>query len=170
MKKYLLFVLGLFLLVGCSSKNPQLDTVKRIDLKKYLGTWYEIARYEHSFEKDCKNVTATYSLKENNEIKVINKCTNSINNKTKEAIGSAYSTDETNTKLKVSFFWPFYGDYWILDIDNDYTYALIGEPSRKYFWILSREKQLSSNLKKEILNKLPNYGYETKSLIWTIQE
>ena len=170
MKKYLLFVLGLFLLVGCSSKNPQLDTVKKIDLKKYLGTWYEIARYEHSFEKDCKNVTATYSLKENNEIKVINKCTNSINNKTKEAIGSAYSTDETNTKLKVSFFWPFYGDYWILDIDNDYTYALIGEPSRKYFWILSREKQLSSNLKKEILNKLPNYGYETKSLIWTIQE
>ena len=170
MKKYLLFVLGLFLLVGCSSKNPQLDTVKRIDLKKYLGTWYEIARYEHSFEKDCKNVTATYSLKENNEIKVINKCTNSINNKTKEAIGSAYSTDETNTKLKVSFFWPFYGDYWILDIDNDYTYALIGEPSRKYFWILSREKQLSSNLKKEILNKLPNYGYDTKSLIWTIQE
>jgi len=170
MKKYLLIFLSLFFLVACATKDPQLNTVKKIDIKKYLGTWYEIARYEHFFEKDCKNVTATYSLKENNEIKVINKCTNINTNKIKEAIGSAYSTNETNSKLKVSFFWPFYGDYWILDIDENYTYAIIGEPSRKYFWILSREKELDSNLKKEILNKLPSYGYDSKSLIWTIQE
>ncbi|PLY09682.1 MAG: hypothetical protein C0625_00330 [Arcobacter sp.] len=170
MKKYLLLLMSLFFLIGCSSKNPELNTVQKIDINKYLGTWYEIARYEHSFEKDCKNVSANYSLKKDNEIKVINQCTNMKTNKTKKAIGSAYSIDETNSKLKVSFFWPFYGDYWILDIDENYTYALIGEPSRKYFWILSREKQLDKNLKKEILNKLPNYGYDEKSLIWTIQE
>jgi len=170
MKNYFLSFFCLVLLLGCSSKNPTLNTVKNVDIKKYLGIWYEIARYEHSFEKDCKNVTATYSLKENDEIKVVNKCTNINTNSLKEVIGSAYSVDETNTRLKVSFFWPFYGDYWILDLDENYTYAVIGEPSRKYFWILSRDKKLDENRKNEILKKLPQYGYSEEPLIWTIQE
>lgn len=170
MKKYILIIASIVFFLGCSSKNPNLETVKSVEIKKYLGTWYEIARYEHSFEKDCKNVTATYTLKDDGDIKVVNICTNIKTNKTKEAIGSAYSTDETNTKIKVSFFWPFYGDYWILDLDEDYSYALIGEASRKYFWILSRDKNLDENVKQNILNKLSSYGYSEKLLIWTIQE
>ncbi len=170
MKKYLLLFISLILFIGCSSKNPNLNTVKIVDIKTYLGTWYEIARYKHSFEKDCKNVTATYTLKENDEIKVVNKCTNINTNKTKEAVGTAYSIDNTNTKLKVSFFWPFYGNYWIIDLDENYTYAVIGEPSRKYFWILSRDKKLDENVKEEILNSLGKYGYSSEELIWTIQE
>lgn len=170
MRNYLLIFFCLFFIYGCSSKMDSLNTVENVDIKKYLGKWYEIARYEHSFEKDCKNVTATYALKENDEIKVVNSCTDINTNSIKKAEGSAYSINETNTKLKVSFFWPFYGDYWIVDIDKDYTYAVIGEPSRKYFWILSRTKVLDENLKKEILKKLPKYGYSDKLLIWTIQE
>lgn len=170
MKKYLLLLTLAFLFIACSSKNPALNTVKSVDLDKYLGKWYEIARYEHSFEKDCKNVTATYSLKEDGDLKVVNSCTNINTNKTKEAIGTAYSTNETNSKLKVSFFWPFYGDYWILDLDEKYSYALIGEASRKYFWILSRDKELNEDIKNDIISRLSNYGYNKDLLIWTIQE
>ena len=170
MKKYILIISSVLFILGCSDKVQNLKTVKSIDINKYLGKWYEIARYQHSFEKDCKNVTATYTLKEDGTIKVVNQCTNMKNNKTKKAIGSAYNIDETNSKLKVSFFWPFYGNYWILDIDKNYSYSIIGEPSRTYFWILSREKHLDENIKQDILNKLSSYGYSEKLLIWTVQE
>jgi len=170
MKKYLLLVLCAFFLSACSSKYENLNSVKSVDLNRYMGTWYEIARYEHFFEKDCKNVTATYSIKENGKIKVVNKCTNINTNKAKEAIGQAYNTDNTNSKLKVSFFWPFYGNYWILDLADDYSYAIIGEPSREYFWILSRSKKLDEKTLNRILEALPSYGYNKEKLIWTIQE
>lgn len=170
MKKNILLLISLLFIIGCSSKDVHLNTVKKVDIKKYLGTWYEIARYEHSFEKDCKNVVAIYTLKDNNSIQVVNKCTDIKTNKIKEVKGSAYSIDKTNTKLKVTFFWPFYGDYWIIDLDNKYTYAVIGEPSRKYFWILSRSKQLKKEIKKEILKKLKKYGYSSEKIVWTIQD
>lgn len=164
-----LWVLLLSLLfIGCSDKHyAPLPTVQQVDLDRYLGTWYEIARYEHSFEKGCTDVSATYSLREDRKIKVENRCTK--NGKPDVAIGKAYATDETNSKLKVSFFGPFYGNYWIVMLDDAYSYAVIGEPSREYLWILARKPQLDQTTLNGILEKLPTLGYDTSKLIWTEQ-
>jgi apolipoprotein D and lipocalin family protein len=153
-----------YLFLGCSS-YPPLPTVEKVDLKRYLGQWYEIARYEHFFEKGCSDVTATYSLKTNGDIKVINRCKKA--GEFSKAVGQAYAVDDTHAKLKVSFFWPFYGNYWILDLDKSYSYAVIGEPSREYFWILSRTKNLNREVLDSIFKQMPQWGYETENLIWT---
>ncbi len=155
---------------ACSSKNPPLQTVQKVDINRYLGTWYEIARYEHFFEKDCKNVSANYSMLDEQTIKVVNRCTNMLTNEKKEAIGRAYATDDTNSKLKVSFFRPFYGDYWVMILDENYDYVVVGTPSREYLWILCRKPILDEKIKNEILQKLPTLGFDTSKLIWTIQE
>lgn len=169
MKKYILpFVIAL-LFLGCSKKYPELETVNNVDIQKYKGTWYEIARFEHFFEKGCKNVTATYELKEDGDLKVINRCT-MIEDDEKEATGVAYAVDNTNSKLKVSFFRPFYGDYWILDLASDYSYVLVGSPSRELLWILAREKTISQETKEKILVKLPDLKFDKNKFIWTIQE
>lgn len=166
--KYLLTILMTLLFVGCSSTpNKPLPTVKTVDINRYLGTWHEIARYEHSFEKGCSNVNATYSLRDDGKIKVVNRCLK--DGKVDEAIGKAYAVDETNSKLKVSFFGPFYGNYWILMLDEAYTYAVIGDPSREYLWILSRTPKLDKETLAHIINKLPTLGYDTQKLIWTPQ-
>lgn len=165
----LLIVLFITLsITGCSTTYPPLDTVKKVDLHKYLGTWYEIARYEHFFEKGCRDVSATYMLKEDGNIKVINRCTKEDAEK-KEVTGVAYATDESNSKLKVSFFRPFYGDYWIIMLDDDYRYAVVGDPSREYLWILSRTPKLDEKTKETILKRLPTMGYSGDPLIWTPQ-
>ena len=158
------------LFTACSSKNPPLQTVQKVDINRYLGTWYEIARYEHFFEKDCKNVSANYSMLDEQTIKVVNRCTNMLTNEKKEAIGRAYATDDTNSKLKVSFFRPFYGDYWVMILDENYDYVVVGTPSREYLWILARKPILDEKIKNEILQKLPTLGFDTSKLIWTIQE
>ncbi|RXK06058.1 lipocalin family protein [Halarcobacter bivalviorum] len=170
MKTIFLSFVVLFLFTACSYKDPNIKSVQKVDLDRYLGSWYEIARYEHRFEKDCKNVTATYSIKENKKIEVINSCTKITTNNKTEAIGEAYAVDNTNSKLKVSFFWPFYGDYWIIMLDEDYSYAVVSEPSKKYLWILSRDKRLDENIKKKILKRLESLDYDLSKLIWTIQE
>lgn len=158
------------LFTACSSKNPPLQTVQKVDINRYLGTWYEIARYEHFFEKDCKNVSANYSMIDEQTIKVVNRCTNMLTNEKKEAIGRAYATDDTNSKLKVSFFRPFYGDYWVMILDENYDYVVVGTPSREYLWILARKPILDEKIKNEILQKLPTLGFDASKLIWTIQE
>ena len=162
--------MALLIFVGCSNKNPYLETVKKVDIEKYQGTWYEIARFEHFFEKGCKNVTATYELKEDGDIQVINRCTDIEDGEKKEASGVAYAVDTTNSKLKVSFFRPFYGDYWILDLAEDYSYAVVGAPSRELLWILSRTKKMDETTKNMILEKLPALGFDATKFIWTIQE
>lgn len=167
MKKLLILLTGL-LLLGCNNEGyAPLPTVEKVELERYVGTWYEIARYEHFFEEGCSNVNATYSIRDDGKIKVENRCTKE--GKIDEAIGKAYATDESNSKLKVSFFGPFYGDYWILMLDEDYKYVVIGEPSREYLWILSRTKKLEQTTLDAILKKLPELGYSTDKLIWTEQ-
>jgi apolipoprotein D and lipocalin family protein len=160
----------ILLFTACSSKNPPLQTVEKVDLEKYLGTWYEIARYEHFFEKNCKNVSANYSMMNEETIKVINICTKITTNEKKEVMGRAYATDESNSKLKVSFFRPFYGDYWVLILDKNYEYVVVGTPSREYLWILARQNTISDEVKNSILEKLPSLGFDTSKLLWTIQE
>jgi apolipoprotein D and lipocalin family protein len=157
--------------MGCDSdKHPPLETVDKVDIEKYKGSWYEIARFEHRFEEGCKNVTATYELRDDGKIKVINRCTDIESNKRKEATGVAYAVDDTNSKLKVSFFRPFYGDYWIIDLDKEYRYALVGSPDRKYLWILSRTKTIDEKTKAMILAKLPALKFDESKFVWTIQE
>lgn len=170
MLKIITGIVLLLFFVGCSTKYPDLKTVKKVDIEKYKGTWYEIARFEHFFEKGCKNVTATYEIKDNGNIKVINRCTNIEGGKKKEAVGEAYAIDDSNSKLKVSFFKPFYGDYWILDLDENYNYALVGSPNREYLWILSRTKTISDEVKNSILEKLPLLEFDVNKFIWTIHD
>ena len=168
--KSVLFISIVLLFTACSSKNPPLQTVEKVDLQKYLGTWYEIARFEHFFEKDCKNVSANYSMMDEETIQVINKCTKITPTESKEATGRAYAVDASNSKLKVSFFRPFYGDYWVLVLDKNYEYVLVGTPSREYLWILARDKTISPEIKNSILEKLPSLGFDSSKLLWTIQE
>jgi len=168
MYRLLIATFLLITMMGCSKPYPPLDTVKEVDLQKYLGTWYEIARYEHYFEKGCRDVSATYALKEDGDIKVVNRCTKE-DGETKEALGVAYAVDSSNSKLKVSFFRPFYGNYWIIMLDDGYRYAVVGDPSREYLWILSRTPKLEEETKKKILNRLPEMGYSAVPLIWTPQ-
>ena len=132
-KTIIIFTIVL-ILTNCSNNYPPLKTVKKVDINRYLGNWYEIARKPNLFEKNCKNVKATYSKKINNNkekniIKVINKCTKISTNKTSQVLGEAYNIDKNNSKLKVSFFWPFWGNYYILILDKNYKYVVIGEPS-----------------------------------------
>lgn len=169
MYKYLLLTIFTIFFLGCSEQNKPLPTVKQVDLQKYKGTWYEIARFEHFFEKGCKNVTATYTINDE-KLKVINRCTKIKENTKKEATGIAYAVDKTNSKLKVSFFRPFYGDYYIIDLAKDYSYAVVGSPNRELLWILSRSKTIPLNIKEKILTQLPPLGFDPKKLIWTIQE
>ena len=174
MKKYFntvaILLLSLFF-VSCATKQPSdLRTVEKVNLQHYLGDWYEIARYEHHFQKDCKNVKATYSLRDDKKIQVVNSCTKISTNEFKEAKAVAYSVDETNSKLKVSFFRPFYGDYWILDLDKNYTYAIVGTGSKEYLWILSRQKTMDKATLNTLLEKITSLGFDTSKLIYTIQE
>jgi apolipoprotein D and lipocalin family protein len=153
--------------LGCSNHYAPLKTVDKVEISSYLGTWYEIARYEHFFEEGCSNVSATYTLREDEKIDVLNRCEK--DGELTEARGVAYATDESYSKLKVSFFRPFYGDYQIILLDEEYKYAVIGEPSREYFWILSRSKKLDENTRSMILEKMPSFGYDAGKLIWTPQ-
>lgn len=149
------------------SMNINKDTVKEVDIKKYMGTWYEIARFPHRFEKDLTGVTATYSLLEKGRIKVINQgYKKDLNGKLNKAVGKAKipNTDEPG-KLKVSFFLFFYSDYFILELDQvNYTYALIGSSSDKYLWILSRTPKMPENTYNMLLNKAKSRGYNLEKL------
>ena len=166
MYRFIVVLLLAIVFAGCSKPHSPLPTVNTVNLQKYLGTWYEIARYEHYFEAGCRDVTATYSLKENGDIKVVNRCTKEDGRRT-EAVGVAYTTDTSSSKLKVSFFRPFYGDYWIIMLDDQYRYAVVGGPSRKYLWILSRTPSLEKKIKNDILARLPELGYSAAPLLWT---
>ena len=137
-----------------------------INLNKYLGKWYEIARFDHSFERDMQKVTAEYKLLPDGQIQVIN--AGYRDGKFKETIGKAKTTD-TSGLLRVSFFLNFYSDYRVLMIDKDYQYVLIGGNSPKYLWILSRTPQLSENVLQNIINVAKEKGYDTSKLIFVEQ-
>ncbi|MEI7526610.1 MAG: lipocalin family protein [Mariniphaga sp.] len=142
--------------------------VKELDVRKYLGTWYEIARYNHSFERGLVGVTAKYSMRDDGKINVLNSgYKNSLDGKYSQANGKAKIPDPINDpgKLKVSFFLFFYGDYYVMELDKDYQWALIGSSSDKYLWILSRNPQMEKGLYDELLDKLKKRGYDVSKLI-----
>ena len=144
-----------------------LKTVDHVDLSRYVGDWYEIARYPNSFQKDCMESMATYTMMPDGKIEVLNQCRDKTpDGKLRTAKGTAWVVDtESNAKLKVTFFWPFAGDYWIIELCRDYEYAVIGHPDRKYLWILSRTKQMDEAVYNGILERLAAKGYDTTRLI-----
>ena len=167
-----LFMLFVFS-AGCQNQNTKKmdnSTIKEFDLQRYLGTWYEIARFDHRFERGLEGVTATYSLRDDGKIKVLNQgYKGSLDGKHDVAVGKAKTTDEPG-RLKVSFFWIFYADYLIMELDENYQWALIGSNSDKYLWILSRTPQLDEKTKNHILEKARERGYDTSKLIWVKQK
>jgi len=143
-----------------------LEVVPHVDLKKYLGKWYEITRLPARFEEGCSDITATYSLSDDGTISVLNECKR--NGKVKRAKGKAKVVDKnTGAKLKVTFFWPFYGDYWIINLGKDYDYAVVGTPNRKYLWILSRTPQMDDKLFSQLIELVKSKGFDVTNLIRT---
>jgi apolipoprotein D and lipocalin family protein len=137
-----------------------------VDIGRYVGTWYEIARYPNSFEQGCVGVTATYEALPDGRLKVINACRDEPDGPVaREIVGVARVADpQSNAKLKVQFFWPFEGDYWIIELGPDYQYAVVGVPSRTFLWILSRTPAMDEALFADILARLPDWGYEPARL------
>ena len=163
MKRILILLTSICLALGCKASSIDNTTVKTFDLKRFLGSWYEVARYDHWFERGMEQTKAAYKLRTDGKIEVLN--TGIKNGRPKESKGKAKTTD-TAGLLRVSFFGPFYSDYRILLIDKNYQYALIGSSSDSYLWILSRKPQLSKDTKELILKEAQRRGYDTDKLIW----
>ncbi len=151
--------------------EPELTVADAVEIDRYLGEWYEIASYPAWFQRNCTAVTARYSLRDDGLIEVINSCRKgSLEGKLKQVTGRAKVVDsDTNAKLKVSFFAPFWGKYWIIDLDQDYRWAVVGEPKRKYLWILSRTPSMDDDIYQQILARLPEKGYDPDGLQRTVQ-
>ena len=169
--KTILLSLTLFSFCTTMGQNVDNSTISSFNLNRYLGKWYEIARYDHSFERDLVGCTAEYSLRGDGKIKVLNSGhLKTLNGDYKESVGKA---KERKTgapgQLQVSFFGPFYGDYDILELAPDYSYSVVGSSSPKYLWILSRTPQMNNATKDKILRNLRQRGYDTSKLIWVEQ-
>jgi len=150
------------------NKSNTLEVVPHVELEKYLGKWYEIAHLPAKFQEGCNETTATYTLLDNGTISVLNECKR--NDKVKLARGKAKVVDKTtNAKLKVTFFWPFYGDYWIIKLGNDYDYSVVGTPNRKYLWILSRTSKMNEELFSQLIEFVKAKGFDVGNLIKTSQ-
>jgi apolipoprotein D and lipocalin family protein len=153
---------------AADSRKDELKVVPAVDLSRYVGEWYEIARLPNGFQKKCADsVTANYTLRSDGSIKVVNRCRKDSGEFT-TATGKAKIVDKkTNAKLKVSFFWPFYGKYWVLDLGPNYEYAVVGEPGRDYLWILSRTPEMDQALYEQLLAKMQARGFDTTRMIKT---
>ncbi len=150
-----------------TSQLAPLKTVVQVDLSRYLGLWFEIGRYANSFQKGCLESTATYSIRPDGDIDVLNSCHNEEDGRLREAHGRAWVVDSSNARLKVSFFWPFRGDYWIIDLGKDYEYAVVGTPDRKYLWILSRTPQMHPDLLAGVMQGIEEQGFIRDHLLFT---
>lgn len=168
MKKFFLMAFFASLFAGCESA-PKVDnsTVKSVDLNRYVGSWYEIARFDHTFERGLSYAMAKYTLRDDGKIDVLN--TGIKDGRAKDAEGIAKTTGVPGL-LRVSFFGPFFGDYRIMMLDEDYQYVLVGGSNHKYLWILSRTPQLKESTRTLILAEAERRGYDTQKLIWVKQK
>ncbi len=157
----------IFALFSCASIPKGVHAVTNFDKERYLGKWYEIARFDFRFERGLNNTTAEYSLRDNGKIKVLNKGYDYKKGIWKEAEGKAkFVKDDNVAMLKVSFFGPFYAGYNVIALDDDYKYALICGDSFKYLWILSREESIPDAVKNNYLELAKQLGFDVSNLIW----
>ena len=178
MKSKVLLFLSVFLIgtigISCqtnkNNKTMNTTTVSNLDVNRFMGSWYESARYEHSFEKGMTHVKANYSLLPDGTIRVLN--SGMKNGKKKEIEGKARKKKggDSNSKLEVSFFLWFYSDYFVFELDDNYQYAVIGSSSDKYLWILSRTPQLPQSTINDLLVKIKKRGYDTSKLYFVPQK
>jgi apolipoprotein D and lipocalin family protein len=161
-------VLAICLLAGCVRIPSGLEPVKGFEVYRYLGTWHEIARLDHSFERGLSNVSAQYSLRDDGGIRVVNRGYDKESGEWKDIEGRGYFLgDKSVGSLKVAFFWPFYGGYHIIALDKEnYSHAMVAGPSRSYLWILSREKSLDPDILTDLVGKAHQWGFDTEKLIF----
>lgn len=160
-------------LLTVTAKGQSLQTVAQVDLEKYLGRWFDIASFPARFQKDCRCTTADYDMSpDSNYIRVVNRCVKFKNGKSRisEARGKAFIVEGSgNARLKVQFFWPFRGDYYIIGLAVDYSWAVVGHPGRKYLWILSRESYMTTDSYNQALQVAREKGYDLKRIQRTPQ-
>jgi apolipoprotein D and lipocalin family protein len=151
---------------------PELRTAPRVDLRRYTGTWFEIASFPTWFQRGCYATRATYTLRADGDIDVRNECRQgALDGPPTVATGTAWVVDKTtNAKLEVQFFWPFRGDYWILEVDPNYQYAVVGHPSREYLWVLARRPSMDAATYERLVAGLAAQGYKVDRLQKTVQE
>jgi apolipoprotein D and lipocalin family protein len=162
-----------FASIGCGifggTDYPPLETVASVDVDRYCGLWYEIASLPVSQQKGCRCTTAEYSKIDATTIRVVNRCMKEGGED--KATAKAFVVEGSgNAKLRVQFFWPFRGDYWIIELAPDYSYAVVGVPNRKYFWILSRTKTMDGTLVEQILGRLKAKGFDVSSAQRTVHD
>ena len=161
-----------YLMFGKLGIPGGMSAVQGFDANRYVGTWYEIARLDHGFEKGLSHVTAEYSLKDDGGLKVINKGFDTKTGKWQASVAKAYFLETPDIgRLKVSFFGPFYGSYNIIDLDEkDYTYAMVTGPSTHFLWILSRDKTLDNEVMQRLIQKAKTLGFKLEKLIYVDQK
>ena len=172
MKKLFIILVSvsMLLLSGCVTKPNSIEPVKNFQASKYLGKWYEIARFDNSFEKGMTNVYAEYSLNPNGSIKIVNSGVTPSTGKRSYADGVAKFVENKNTAfLKVSFFRPFYGAYVVFKLDDNYKYAYVAGDNKNYLWLLSRTKTVLESVKQDFIKKAKGLGYDTSKLVWVKQ-
>jgi apolipoprotein D and lipocalin family protein len=172
-KAWVLWLILMASLTGCTMGPPKgVSAVTPFDVSRYTGVWFEIARLDHRFERGLTDIHATYKDDGDGSLSVINRGFNSESNTWQEAVGRAFFLrDKTVGSLKVSFFGPFYGGYHVVALDQkDYRWSLVMGPDRDYFWILARDRHLSTSLKAELLSRVRGLGISEDQLIWTPQE
>lgn len=169
--RVMLIFIALPILAGCTGMPDKVKPVSNFELQRYLGKWFEIARLDHSFERGMDQVSASYSLRDDGGVKVINRGYLEANNEWKEAEGKAYFVNEDNEGyLKVSFFGPFYGSYVVFELDHDnYQYAFISGPNQKYLWLLSRTPTVSQQVIDKFIAMSSARGFDTSQLIFVKQ-
>jgi len=155
--------------VPAHAQTEPVRSVARVDLARYVGRWYEIASFPMFFQRQCVgDTTAEYSFRDDGDIRVVNRCR--TEDGFDEAVGRAWAVEGTgNGQLKVSFFWPFRSDYWIIGLDDDYRWAVVGNPDRKYLWILSRTPVLPREELDRALRAARGQGYDLGQLKYTPQ-
>jgi apolipoprotein D and lipocalin family protein len=160
-------MLCIVLLVSCTGLPDNVEPVSQFDTEQYLGTWYEIARLDHSFERNLERVTATYGLNEDGSISVLNKGFNTEKDEWRQAEGVAKPMGSSDiAHLKVSFFGPFYGTYAVFELADDYSHAFVSGYNTDYLWLLAREPDVSTEVRQRFLNESQALGFDTSKLIW----
>ena len=166
-----LFTIIILVMIAASLKSQTLHTVPFVDINKYSGKWYEIASYPQRFQKGCHCTTAEYTLSKDGYVIVENRCNkDSVNGKQSYIKGKAFiEKNSGNAKLKVQFFWPLRAKYWIIDLADDYSYAVVSHPSKKYLWILSRTPKMNDTVYRQIISRLKEKGFDVTKLQLTQQ-
>lgn len=162
---------ALLMLSGCTGIPETVEPVREFNAQRYLGTWYEIARLDHSFERGLTHVTAEYSNREDGGIRVLNSGTDITTGEREQAEGKAYPVDEESVgHLKVSFFGPFYASYVIFELDENYQYAFVSGPDTDFVWLLARTPIVSDELKQDFIDRITEAGFDADELIWVDQQ